>query len=133
MVEPSELLEEDTGGSVRGLNPYTNSHTAMPRLHIPLFDGSKPRWWIRRCEGFFQLCNVREVQRVTMAAAYLNDVANSWYQGWIKAEEMEARWNEFAKELCERFGERNMSGVIEEFKMLKQVGTVTEYLEKLKN
>ena len=43
---------------------------------------------------------------------------------------MEAGWNEFAEELCVRFGEKNMFDVIEEFKMLKQVGTVTEYLDK---
>ena len=39
-----------------------------------------------------------------------------------------AGWNE----LCVRFGEKNMSDMIEEFKMLKQVGMVTEYLDKFK-
>jgi len=43
-----------------------------------------------------------------------------------------AGWNEFAEELCVRFEEKNMSVVIREFKMLKQVGTVIEYLDKIK-
>ena len=43
---------------------------------------------------------------------------------------MEARWNEFTEELCVRFEEKNMSDVIEEFKMLKQTGMVTNYLDK---
>jgi len=67
----------DMEGPVRGLN----SHIPTPRLEIPLFDGSKPRWWIRRCERFFQLYHIPEVQRVAMAAAYLDDTADSWYQG----------------------------------------------------
>ena len=104
----------------------------MPHLEIPLFDGSKPRWWICRCERFFQLYNVPEVQRITMVAVYLNDAADSWYQGWIKARVVEARWNELAEELYVRFGEKNMSNVIEEFKMMKQTGTVTDYLDKFK-
>ena len=54
-----------------------------------------------------------------MAAAYLDDTADSWYQGWIMARERRAGWNEFEEELCMRFGERSMADVIEEFKMLK--------------
>ena len=64
-----------------------------------------------------------------MAATYLNDTADSQYQGWTKAREVEAGWNNFVEELCVRFGEKNMSDVIEEFKMLKQTGVV-EYLDK---
>ena len=123
---PIEPPGADMEGPVRGLN----SHVPTPRLEIPLFDGSKPRWWICQCEIFFQLYHISEVQRVTMAATYLDDMIDSWYQGWILAREREAGWNEFVEELCMRFGERSMSDVIEEFKMLKQTGTVTKYLDK---
>jgi len=40
---------------------------------------------------------------------------------------MGVRWIEFAEELYVRFGERNMTDVIEESNKLKQEGTVTEY------
>ena len=46
------------------------------------------------------------------------------------AREREAGWNEFVEELCMRFRERSMADVIKEFKMLKQTGTVTEYLDE---
>jgi len=38
----------------------TTHYTSMPRLEIPIFEGSKPTWRIRRCERFFQFYNVAE-------------------------------------------------------------------------
>ena len=70
-----------------------------------------------------------EPQRITLATAYLNDTADSWFQGWFRYRELGVRWIDFAKELCRRFGEKNMADVIEEFNKLKQEGAVTEYLE----
>ena len=43
---------------------------------------------------------------------------------------MNARWIDFAEELCVWFGERNLADVIEEFNKLKQEGSVTKYQEK---
>ena len=65
-----------------------------------------------------------------MATTYLNDVADSQYQGQSKSRGMGVRWIEFAEELYVRFGERNITDVIEESNKLKQEGTVTEYQEK---
>lgn len=130
MVETNELSKVDTRVQVRGLTPHTTNHAPKPHSKIPTFNGSKPRWWICRCKRFVQLYNVMEGQEVNLTTADLNDTIDSWYQGWTKTKEMEAGWNEFAEELCERFRERNMYDVIEEFKTLKQVRIATKYLDK---
>ena len=65
-----------------------------------------------------------------MAATYLNDAANSWYQGWIQDEGIQGSWAEFVEGLCKRFGERSMANVIVEFSKLKQEGSVVEYQAK---
>ena len=62
-----------------------------------------------------------------MAVAYLNDMADSWYQGWLRTRRFEVSWAEFAKDLCECFGERSMTDVIEEFNKLRHEGSVVEY------
>ena len=74
----------------------------------------------------FEWYGVAERHKVTVAATYLNDAGDAWYQGWSKVRE-ERRWEEFAEELCERFGDRGLSDVVDEFNKLKQVGTVLDY------
>ena len=104
---------------VRNFHPFPNNHPPMPRLEIPMFDGMKSRWWIKRRERFFQFYRVLDEQKVNLAAGYLNDAVDSWFQGWIQAEGNGGNWVEFAKRLCKRFGERSMIDVIEEFNKLK--------------
>jgi len=70
----------------------------MPRLEIPLFEGSKLSWWIRRCERFFQFYGVIENQRINIATAYLNDTADAWFQEWYRSRGMNARWIDFAED-----------------------------------
>ena len=74
----------------------------LPKMQIPLFDGISPRWWIRRCERFFQYYNVIECQKVNIAAAYLNDMTDAWYQGWSRMR-FELNSNEFMEDFCDRF------------------------------
>ena len=61
-----------------------------------------------------------EEQKINLVAAYLNDTADSWFQGWIQDEVNGGNWVEFTEGLCKWFGERSMKNVIEEFSKLKQ-------------
>ena len=54
-------------------------------------------------------------------------MAYSWYQGWIKTRRFEVNWTDFAEDLCERFGEKSMTNVIEEFNKLRFDRSVVEY------
>ena len=62
-----------------------------------------------------------------MATTYLNDTADSWYQGWLQTRAVEVSWAEFAEDMCERFGENSMIDVIEEFNKLRQERSVVDY------
>ena len=55
----------------------------MPKLEIPLFDGSNPKWWVRRCKWMFGWHNVPKERRVALVVACLNDAGDAWYQGWL--------------------------------------------------
>lgn len=111
----------ENGGSRRVGNTTRPNPTSFPmlKIEIPSFDGHNPQWWVRRCERMFNLYNVAEQQRVLLTAAYLNDARDEWYQGWSGVKE-ECSWGEFVEDLCERFGERGMLDVVEEFNKLKQ-------------
>ena len=70
-----------------------------------------------------------------MAAAYLNDVANSWFQSW-SGWRAEWRWPEFVEEFCAHFGERRLTNMVEQFNKLNQEETMEEYhtqFEELKS
>ena len=57
--QTKEPLILDLAVPVRG-NYRTSTYTLAPRLEILVFEGLKPRWWIHRCERFFQFYNVVE-------------------------------------------------------------------------
>ena len=105
------------------------------KMEIPLFDSQNPRWSVRRCERMFSIYNVAEQQKVTLVAAYLNDVRDAWFQGWRRVKES-CIWPEFVEDLCERFRDRGMLDVVEEFNKFKLEGTMQSYqlkFEELKS
>ena len=59
-----------------------------------------------------------EGHRVNPVAAYLNDVINSWFQGWSSRRTVLV-WEEFVAAFCFCFGERTMVGIVEEFNKLR--------------
>ena len=77
-----------------------HSHTPVPRLDISIFEGEKPRWWVCRCERFFELYRIGEDHKVVMAATYLNDVVDACYQNWRQSEGPQVSWGTFTEELC---------------------------------
>ena len=125
LEEVEQLAVQET--LARNPQPTTHNHVPMPRLEISAFEGKKPRWWIRKCKRFFQFYQITEDQKINLTVAYLNEVANSWYQGWVQDEGMQGSWANFAEGLCERFGEKSMADIVEEFSKLKQEGTIVEY------
>ena len=57
----------------------TGSNFSITKLELSVFDESKPRWWIRRCEKLFGIHHVTDEQRVNLAVAYLHDVGDVWF------------------------------------------------------
>lgn len=55
------VVQEVTG---RNHQQWTQNHVPMPRLEIPMFEGKKPRWWVRRCGRFFQFYRIPEDQKI---------------------------------------------------------------------
>ena len=98
----------------------------MPRVDIPTFDGVSPQWWLQKCERMFDWYNIPDEQRISLASTYFNEVVDAWYQGCIR-QRRDCTWADFSEKMCERFGERSMVDVIEEFNKLKQTRSVESY------
>lgn len=77
----------------------------------------------------FDWYNVPRGRRVALASTYFDDLVDAWYQGWTRVRD-NPPWEEFTDRLCERFGEKSMSDIIEEFNKLKQAEEVNTYLRR---
>jgi len=53
-------------------------------------------------------------KKVNLATTYLNDMLDVWYQRWSRMR-IELNWTEFVVDFYDRFGERTLVDVIEEF------------------
>jgi len=51
----------------------------VPKLELPVFEGVKPQWWWRSCDKLFEIHRVEENQNVVLAAVYLHDAGDIWY------------------------------------------------------
>ena len=71
-----KVEEENFNRGVGGAYPTLTG----PRMDIPTFEWDQPRWWIKWCEGVFYQYRVTERAKVNMAATYLDDVADAWFQ-----------------------------------------------------
>lgn len=69
---------------------------------------------------------MEEIQKVNLVTAYLNDVADSWFQG-CSSRRTVLVWEEFVTDFCVCFEERTMTDIVEEFNKLRQVSSVEEY------
>ena len=65
-----------------------------------------------------------------MVVANLNHVGDAWFQGWLRVREG-YQWAEFVEDLCEKFGNRSMMDIVEEFNKLRQRGHSTELPTKV--
>lgn len=118
---------QDRGRGEQGQSQQTGF--PMLRMEIPVFEGDNPRWWVRKCKRMFEWYGILEGRWVSLAVAYFDDVVNTWYQGWTNVRG-QPTWGEFTEKLCERFGERSMSDIVEEFNKLRQVGELKTYLKR---
>jgi len=106
-----------------------NAFKFLPRIEFPVFDGSNPRVWIKKCSRYFSLCKIPEPQRVDLASIHLKGRAEVWFSSYI-AVKKNVEWDEFIMDVCGRFKEDLGCRVVEDFNKLQQTGPIDEYLER---
>jgi len=129
-VLPKERASElNSDGSNFDPNHSRNAFKFLPRLEFPVFDGSNPRVWIKKCSRYFSLCKIPEPQRVDLASIHLKGKAEMWFSSYI-AIKKHVDWDEFIIDICGRFKEDLGCRVVEDFNKLQQTGPIDEYLER---
>ena len=76
-----------------------------PKVELPFFEGYRPQEWIRKCEKYFLVHQIPELQKVEIVEMYLEGMAEIWFQG-IKRSKGKLSKEGFCKLFCWMFGDR---------------------------
>ncbi|CAA0833666.1 Unknown protein, partial [Striga hermonthica] len=111
-------------------NPTPQMISPLPKIDFPRFDGSQPRSWILKCNGYFKLIpNVPDQQKVVLAAMHFEGRAAQWYQNFISKQE-ELGWSQFVDIISARFEDLKEAKIIAEFNKLRQNGSYEDYVDR---
>ncbi|KAK6159411.1 hypothetical protein DH2020_006725 [Rehmannia glutinosa] len=102
----------------------------LPKIDFPRFDGTQPRSWILKCNGYFKLItNIPDHQKVTLASMHFEGKTAHWYQNF-NTKQVELTWAQFVEIVSSRFEELKEARIIGEFDKLKHTGSYAEYVDK---
>jgi hypothetical protein len=98
-------------------------------LSFPEFEGIDPDGWIRKAEKYFELVGVANEDRVQLVVLYIKGKAEYWWRstGSVPAY---VPWHTFCRMVSYRFSDASTYEVVGKFHTLKQLGSVTNYIDK---
>ncbi|CAO1939527.1 unnamed protein product [Urochloa humidicola] len=101
----------------------------LPKVSFPVFDGDNPRFWISRCENYFDMYHVDPVDWIRVSSMHLSSVVARWFQA-IERKHPKLSWPLFTKLLHERFGQEQHQSLLRQMFRIKQTGSVADYISE---
>ncbi|KAK6149080.1 hypothetical protein DH2020_016605 [Rehmannia glutinosa] len=122
--------QQSSGNKIHMDHQGVQMISPLPKIDFPRFDGSHPRAWILKCNGYFRLIpNIPDNQKVILASMHFEGKAAQWYQNFAM-KQGELTWNQFLEVISARFEELKESRIIAEFNKLKQNGSYNDYVDR---
>ena len=104
-------------------------HSWVKKVELPTFEGHDPLGWLARAEKFFEVQQVKPLERLRLAFISMEGNAIRWFQYWrLKFKNLS--WKEFADALIRRFGGNRRGPIYERLASLRQTGGVEEYVQE---
>ncbi|CAO2144897.1 unnamed protein product [Urochloa humidicola] len=104
-------------------------NAAVPQLSFPVFDGSSPKVWKKKCETYFDIYDVPANIWVKIAIMNFQGSADFLLQS-LDHHYSEFSWKTLCDAVCARFDRDQHSQLLRHFFHVRQNGTVTDYIEK---
>lgn len=106
------------------IDPFLPTMKQM-RLDFTNFGGGDPLQWLNEAEQYFELYQIPEGRKVSIAAMHLiDDAADVWH---LFKHQYPGTWQGFAELLMREFGAHNRTDCQAALAKLSQTGTVTEF------
>ncbi|KAK6128670.1 hypothetical protein DH2020_037582 [Rehmannia glutinosa] len=107
-----------------------NIISPLPKIDFPKFDGTHPRAWILKCNGYFKLIpNIPDDQKVILASMHFKGKAALWFQNF-NTKQLDLTWAQFLEVVSSRFEELRETKIIGEFNKLRHSGSYSDYVER---
>lgn len=108
------ILEKDNDSNEEGENQINTSEVVgdrnvfkfLPKIEFPVFRGTNPRIWVKKCTQYFCLCKIPDSQKVDLASIHLTGKAEMWFASYI-AVKNSVEWDEFIVDVCVTSLEKN--------------------------
>lgn len=127
-VKGADLFHNSPRTPHAGFSTPVHFGSAVPHLEFPKFDGTNPKIWIRRCETYFDICDVPVALWVKLATMNFSATAAFWMQS-IEVNLKEVSWNELCQAIVDRFERDQHNHLVRQFLHIKQANSVAEYVE----
>ncbi|XP_035822042.1 uncharacterized protein [Zea mays] len=103
--------------------------SGLPKINFPVFDGTCPKLWQKKCENYFEMYATEEVAWVKVATMHFNGVANRWLQS-IEPRLASFSWHQFCQAVHDRFGREQHELVIRKLFHIRQTSSVQDYVDR---
>jgi hypothetical protein len=107
---------------------YSQLVTNLPQLNFPQFDGHHPKMWKAKSESYFEVFSTPPELWVKIATLHFTGLTPFWLQS-VGPHIRLTTWHEFCIAVCARFERDHHNQLIRQFFHIKQIDTVTEYVE----
>lgn len=130
---PIEVEAQNNGGGRAEAVREEEHHLTTRNYHVefPKFDGNGLKDWIYKAEQFFDVDETPLSTRVKLASCRLEGRALQWHQTFMKniiTREWPG-WGEYMSCLYSRFGTELFDDPMVDFKDLRQVSSVQDYID----
>jgi hypothetical protein len=116
------------GGRAHGAQ-FTNYLGQLPKINFPEFDGTLPKLWQSRCEFYFNVYMVDPSVWIQVATMNFKGPASRWLQS-VEHRLAQVSWPEFGSMIRERFGKDQHEHLLRQLLHIRQVTSVTDYIEQ---
>ena len=112
------------------------SRNLFPKVDMCKFDGKDPLTWINQMENFFEVHQIPNGQKVTMASLYLEPDQFIWYC-WLCTHRgkkgLTVSWSIFTEELQAQYSNSVTDNFFSQLAKLQQTGSVKDYIQQFQN
>jgi len=99
----------------------------MKKIELPSFYGDDPAEWIARAKIYFNVQEMREAVRVSLAQLCMEGVMIHFFHSLLNEYE-NLSWEDLKREMLESYGGRGEGSVYDQLASLKQSGSMEDYI-----
>jgi len=109
--------------------PGIASHSKIPKVDFPKFDGEHPKLWLHDCVDYFSLYHVESSSWVRIARLHFVGAAKRWYNS-VESQLQGCSWEQLSELILSRFGLQHHELLLRQLFQIRHIGTVDEYIEQ---